>query len=148
MDGIAAAARNDGGVDADHLAGEVDQRPARVAGVDGRVGLQKPLELLPDAAAVLGADDSGRNRGLQSERAADGQNPVAYLHTIRIAQLCSWQFFVGVDFNHGEIGVFIRAHQLGGVPRGLAVQLHLNLGGLLDDVIVGEDVAALVHDHA
>src|SRR5437870_5542183 len=128
------------------LNGETARYTAKLVGADEDTDL---AVIKIDANKELPTAKLGNSDGVQvGERAADGQNPVAYLHTIRIAQLCSRQFFVGVDFNHGEVGVFIRAHQLGGVPRGLAVQLHLNLGGLLDDVIVGEDVAALVHDHA
>src|SRR6266851_574922 len=67
---ITAAARNDRGIDADHFTGEVDQRPARISGINCRIGLQESLELLPDSSAVLCADDSGGHRGLQPEGAA------------------------------------------------------------------------------
>src|SRR5216684_8723051 len=55
---ITAAARNDRGIDADHLTGEVDQRSTRIARINCRIGLQESLELLPDSSAVLCADDS------------------------------------------------------------------------------------------
>src|ERR1039458_10761443 len=42
---IAAGTRRDGRIDADHFAAHVEQRAARIARVDGRVGLQKMLEL-------------------------------------------------------------------------------------------------------
>src|SRR6266480_1519217 len=44
--------------------------------------------------------------------------------------------------------ILITADNLGGIPSGLASQLDLDFCGLLDDVIVREDVAALVHDNA
>ena len=37
--GVGAGRGKDGGVDADHAAGGVEQRPAGVAGIDGRIGL-------------------------------------------------------------------------------------------------------------
>src|SRR5262245_50360378 len=42
----ALAVALDGGVDADHLAIETDERSAAVAGIDRRVGLQKVLVLI------------------------------------------------------------------------------------------------------
>ena len=42
---VAALARRDRGVDADHFAADVQQRAAAVARVDGRIGLQEMLEL-------------------------------------------------------------------------------------------------------
>ena len=40
------------------------------------------------------------------------------------------------------------SHHLGGVGRRVAVECHLNLGGLIHHVIVGEDKSLLVDDHA
>src|SRR6266704_1103878 len=145
---IPTAAGDDGRVDSNHLAGKVDERAAGVTWIDGRVGLQESLELLADAAAVLGADDARRYRGLQPEGAANRQNPIANLHAVRIAQLRDGQLFVGVNLDHSQVRFFVHTHNLRGVSRGVGVQLHLNLCSLLDDVIVGEDVAALVHDDA
>ena len=84
---IAAAARDDRSIYPDHFAGQVYQWPARIPRVDRRVGLQKPLELMPDPAAVLCADDSRSDCRLQSEGTADRQHPVANLHAIRISEL-------------------------------------------------------------
>src|SRR6185503_881695 len=55
----AAAAAEDGGVDADDLALEVDERTARVAGVDGDVGLDELVVARLTDEAALGADDTG-----------------------------------------------------------------------------------------
>ena len=59
---VAAGAREDRGVDADQLAVHVDQRAARVAGVDRRVGLDEVL-VVGDAhvGAALGRDDAHRS---------------------------------------------------------------------------------------
>ena len=41
---VVARIAGDAGVDADHFALQVDQRPAAVAGIDGGVGLQEILD--------------------------------------------------------------------------------------------------------
>ncbi len=59
---IAAALREDRGVDPDQLAARVDQRPARVAGIDRRVGLDEILVRRDaDVAAAERADDTQRH---------------------------------------------------------------------------------------
>src|SRR6267154_1492212 len=148
---IAAAAGDDGGVDADHFAGQVNERAAGIARIDRGVRLQKLLELMPcsaDVLAVFGADNPGSHGRLESKRAANGQHPIADLHAIGVAELRNGQLFIRFNFDHGEVGILIHAHNFSGVLLRAAAQLHLNLGGLLDHVIVGEDVAALVNDHA
>ncbi len=149
---ISAAAGDDSGVDADHFSGQVDERTARVAGVNRRVGLQESLELVPDAAdtrAIFRADDSRSDSSLQSERTANGQDPIANLHTVGVTELRRRKILVGFNLDHCQVGVFINADNFRGVLRLVAAaQLHLDLGGLLDDVIVGENVAALVDNHA
>src|SRR5262249_14333279 len=76
----AARGAVDHGVDTDDLAAAVDQRPARVAGVDGRVGLDELVE--HDAVVVAersaqGADDAYGHGPVQGEGVADGE----HLHT-------------------------------------------------------------------
>ena len=98
--------------------------------------------------AILGADDSRGNGGVQAKGAANRQHPIAHLHAIGIAQLREREFLAGVNLDHRQVRGFIHAHHFRGVLGGVAVQLHLNLGGLFDNVVVRQDVAALVHDHA
>ena len=98
-----------------------------------------------DAAAILRADNPRGHGGLQAKRAADSQHPIANLHAVGIPQLGYRQILVGIDLDHGNIRVFIQADDLGGVlVRIVAIQLHLNLRGLLDHVVVGQNVAALI----
>ena len=70
------------------------------------------------------------------------------MHAVGVAELCHGQFLVGINLDDREVSVLIHAHNLCGIARGVSIQLHLNLGGLLDNVIISEDVAALVHNHA
>jgi hypothetical protein len=83
----AAGAAVDLGIDADHLAVEVEQRPAGVAGIDGDVGLDEGHIVLGGQVAALGADDAGRGRVLEAERRADGEHPFAHLEVRRRADL-------------------------------------------------------------
>ena len=79
-DGEADAGRAALRVHADHAALGVDERPARVAGVDGGVGLDRvgdgeagePADL-----AAGGRDDPRRGAALQAVRGADGEDGLA-----------------------------------------------------------------------
>ena len=59
---VAAAAGDDRRIDADHVAVHVDQRTARVAPVDRRIGLDERLVLVDaDRIALEGRDDARRH---------------------------------------------------------------------------------------
>ncbi len=85
----AAAAGLDLGVDADHPAGRVEQRAARVARVDRRVGLQDVVDREAvgrrDLALQRG-DHAGRQRAFEVERVADRVHRVADLSGARVAE--------------------------------------------------------------
>ncbi len=143
-----AAAGVDGGVDADYFAGHIDERAAGISGIDGGVGLNEALELVADVGAIFRANDSGGDGGIQSEGAAKGQDPIADLYTVGIAELSSGEFVVGVNFDDGEIGVFVDADYVGVVMSGIAIDGDLNFCGLVNDVIVGEDETFFVNDYS
>src|SRR5439155_3560287 len=83
---IAAARRQDGGVDADALALEVDERAARIAGIDRRVSLDEVLIALDAEAAPAKRADDARGDGLtETERVADREDEVADLEAVGIA---------------------------------------------------------------
>jgi hypothetical protein len=143
---VAARAAVDGGVDADHLALEVHEGAARVARVDGGVGLNEVVVAALADEATLGADDAGRDRVAQAEGIADREDPVADAQIVGIAEVHRRQLLaVGIDTDHGEIGLRIASDDLRLVllvGRGL----HDDLVGILDDVIVGHDQAVGVDD--
>src|SRR5580700_2046206 len=121
---VASAAGNDGSVDTDDLSGQFNERAAGVAWIDSCVGLQEALELLGEAqaAAVYRANDSRGYLGLQTARAADGEDPFPHLDTFRIAQLSGGQISVYFDFDYRQIRIVVRADNLGGVTRRVVVQ--------------------------
>src|SRR5580658_1596647 len=113
------AAGVDGGVDADHFASHIDERAAGIAGVDGGVGLNEALKLVADVGAIFRADNSGGDGGIQAEGTADGENPVADLHAVGIAELGNGELVVGVNFDDREVGVFVETDYAGVVFGGV-----------------------------
>ena len=108
----------DGGVDADYLAGGVDERAAGVAGVDRGVGLDRGLAgaVVAEAGlAVDGADDAGGHRSFQAERGADGQHRVADLELRGPAERERAQSrgVGGRDLEYGEVVVLVGADDVG-----------------------------------
>src|SRR5260370_27009591 len=70
------------GVDADDFTARIDERPAGIAAVDGRVGLDSFVNesgLAGLHGASERADNAGSERGLESERIADGEDFLAHL---------------------------------------------------------------------
>ena len=76
-------------VDADDLAAHVEERTARVPGIDRRVGLQHRLfaSRHPAERTAERRNHPDRDRVAQIERVADGHDPVARLHLRGVAEL-------------------------------------------------------------
>jgi hypothetical protein len=151
---VEAGLGGDGGVDADHLAAHVHQRAARVAGIDGRVGLDEVRDAQvgarqPIQRTALRADDARGDGERQAfaERVADGQHPLADLLLVAVAQGRRLQVVHALDLEHGDIGVGIGAHHLRAELTPVE-QAHRDPVGVLDHVIVGEDVTVLRHDES
>jgi hypothetical protein len=73
------------GIDADDLTAQIEERTARVAGVDRNVGLDERYEALLWQRAPLRAHDTGRDRAFESERRPDGEHPFAHAKLLRVA---------------------------------------------------------------
>ena len=133
-------------VDTHHLAARIEQRPARVARVNGCVGLDEGHVAVVGQRAPLGADHTGRHRVLETKRRADGQHPLAHLQITRIAQFHRRQV-LRVDLEHGHVGLRIGAQHLGAelAPVG---ELDGHFVGVLDHVGVGEHHAVGADDEA
>ncbi len=145
----------DGGVDADDLAGAVDQRPARVARVDGGIGLDQVVELL--CARLRGVpghdlpaqarDYAGGHRVLElTQRVADGDGQLPLLEVGAGAQGDGRQA-AGVNLDDGQVGQRIDAVDLARQLPAVG-QDHGDLGRVLDDVAVGQDPALGVVDES
>ena len=83
--GAGAAGGIDRGVDADEPARAIEQRPARITGIDRRVGLNHALNRSARHRfdlAVKRADDPGRQSLIETERVADGKHVLADLQVL------------------------------------------------------------------
>ena len=139
---------DDGGVDPHDLAGQIDERPARVAGIDGRVGLNERLILGEPADGSFGRRDDARgHRMVEAERAADGQHPLADVKLVGISPF-GLNLQIGLDLEDRQVALGVGPHQpcTDIVAR---TEPDHDLLGVLDDVVIGHDVAfRLVDNHA
>ena len=120
----------------------VDQRAARVARIDRRVGLDEEVQVADaDPGARLGGDDAAGHGLADAERIADGQHQVAHLDRVGIAEVDEGQAFAaGIDLEHGEVGPLVGAQQTGG-ELALVGEHDGDLVGAGDHVVVGHDGA-------
>src|SRR5262249_40142435 len=81
-----ARARIDRGVDADQIPGGVDERAARVAGIDRGVRLNEVLESVQADLAAERGDDPHRHGLPDGERVADREHDVAHAKAIGVAE--------------------------------------------------------------
>jgi len=104
--------------------------------------------------AVFRGDDAGGDRLGESEGAADGEDPVAHLSAVGVAKLDGGQGLLGVDFDDGDVGVFVdsddgcRTTVVTIVGFRVGGELDVDFVGAVDDVVVGDDVATGIDDEA
>src|SRR5262245_43080407 len=146
----ALGADADGDVDTDGFAVDVQQRAARVAGVDAGIALNEVVIFLLVAylhVAVQGADDAAGHGVLVAVGIADGDDLLAFHQVARGAKVDDRQWLLGVDFDDGQIGFGVVRDEAG--DGRLAVgEGDLDIANAFDDVIVGQNVAAGIDDDA
>ena len=146
---IAAGGGEDGGVDTDQLAVEIDQRAAGVARVNGGVGLNKILVALDtQAGAAQRRHDTGGHRLTETEGVADGDHEITHLETGGIGDTDLRQVLGAFQFQHRQVDFLVQAHQFR--RQFTAVdQGHFDFVGVSRHMGVGEHVALVgVDDHA
>src|SRR5271167_3447396 len=137
---IAAAWRQDRGVDADQPTLQIDERAAGVAWVDRGVGLNKILIAFDTEPTAAERADDPRGYGLaETERVADGKDEIPDLQTARIAHRHCRQIACR-DLQHGNVGRAIAADQLG-IETPVVLGRDFNAGRVFDDVAIGQYVA-------
>src|SRR5206468_1798409 len=82
----AARGRDDQRVDPDDLAVEIEQRSARIAAIDRRIGLDVVVVGPGIDVAVACRDDSGGHGAAEAERIADCDHPFAKPQLVGIAE--------------------------------------------------------------
>ena len=143
----AAAWRQDGGVDADHLAGLVEQRPAGVAVVDRCVDLNE-IVVRPGAdIAPTGRHDAGSNGAAKPERIAHREHPFAGANIGGRGQCQVRQGGGRTDLQHRDIAAWIAPDHLGRqFPP--VIQGHGHRFGVLHDMVIGHHHAVGTDDEA
>ena len=141
-------------VDADDARVAVEQRPARVAGVDGRVGLDRARDREAVRRLDLAAEgrhDAGRERPLEAEGVADRDGEVADADAPRVGQRQRLQAAAHAprqDAHEGEVGRAVAADDAARDRRGVLAELDAHPRRTADDVGVRDDAAAAVEDES
>jgi hypothetical protein len=150
---VGARRRVDGGVHADQPSRAIEKRPARVAGVDGGVGLDhvfdRSVEHAGDGPAER-AHDSGGQGVIEAEGVADGEHLLSDLEVGAAAEGQGAEFGPrGLHPDDGEVEFGRSAHQgarqipvTQGDPDFRRTGAHHGL----DHVVVGHDVPLVVPD--
>jgi len=127
---------------------DVDQRAARVPGVDAGVGLDKvPVDLLVGEGHVplQGTDDPLGDGPLIAEGVADGEDRLAEHQVGRGADRDRGERAARVDLEDGEVhflvGLDHPGRQVGAVEEVDLEPLHL-----VDDMVVGDDEPPAIDD--
>ncbi len=144
----AARLREDGGVDADQLAVEIDERAARIARIDRRVGLDEGRDVAADTGAGERRHDAAGHGLADTEGIADREHQIADFEPIAVADFQHRQLLaLGIDLEHGQIGALVGDDNLG-IELAAVVQDDGDLLGALDDVPIGHDQAVTIEDDA
>ena len=96
---------------------------------------------------MQGADDPARNRVLVAVGIADRNDRFARHEIGGRAQRHHRQRTLRVDLDHRQVGFQVAGQQLGDMPAAVR-QGDDDFMDALDDVVVGDDVAAGIDDHA
>ena len=141
---------DDGCIQADDLTPRVEERAARIAGVDRGIGLNDSLDrpsVLGLQRAIEAADDARGQGSFETERIAEGQNLLADQTRFEESpKLRGKSFSAGdVDQEDGDIVGGVGTDELG-VMLGAVEERDADRVGTLDHVKIGENMALLV-DH-
>lgn len=141
--------REDCRVHAHQAAFHVDERPARVSGIDGRVGLDEVL-VVGDAhvRAPLGGNDAHRNGLTDAEGITDSEHDVAEPQARRVTELDGPQALdLPLKPQNRKIALRIHADHFGDVIVFIR-RRDVDLVCLVNDVIVRQHNAVSADDDA
>ncbi len=140
----------DGDVDADDFALDVQQGPATVSRVDGRVRLDEIGKRAPGFLrwhrAAKGGDDAGGDGTGEPERIADGDDGLTDHQVGGRADRRRGEV-PGLDTKHGQVAVGVDADQLRRHLRAV-LQVDGDARGAFDDMVVRDDDAVGRPDEA
>ncbi len=134
--------RDDRRVHADHLAAGIDERPARVAGVERGVGLDDVVDQPPAVRAQAAAErahHAGGDRVLEAVRVADRDRELADAQAARRPERRGRKA-ARPDADHRDVGVRIIADDVRVVARAVR-EARADRFDPMDHVAVGQDQA-------
>src|SRR5580692_6398888 len=139
------------GVDADHLAGGVDERPARVPRLDRSVVVDQPSQLLGRARALVRGGDRGvegcylavrdRRCAALAFRVAERDHFLADRGGVGVAELHCLQAGGALQLQHRDVLGLVVADDPCRIGPAVADIGDLDRGCALDHVVVGQDLA-------
>ena len=139
---------DDGGIDADYFAFDVEQRAAAVAGIDRGIGLDEGfVPGQPDGVALQAAHDTQRHGPVKRKRIADGHDPLADADFRGVTEWNRGKLTGWGDLHDGDVGVGIAADHLADEFRFVG-QPDFHFLRITDHMIVGDNQTLFVHDHA
>src|SRR5579871_6140042 len=145
---ISAAGSHDSGVDPDQLTVQIDKRPARVSRIDRSIRLDEILiASRSETAAAEPANDTGRHRLPEAERITDGEYEVTHFQPIAVAEGQRRESGRALQLENRNVCIRVAADEPH-FETAFVLGRRLDVGSVLDHVIVGEDISSLsVHDH-
>ena len=96
--------------------------------------------------ALLGADNAGRDRVVQTKGRADGHDPFTHFEAVDVADFDHRQTR-GLNLDHRHIAAFVHAHDTG-PELALVRQSHQHLVGAIHHMGIGHDEAIGGQDEA
>src|SRR6516162_7006734 len=109
----AARGGEDGGIDTDHVAVDVEGRAAGIAFIDRRIDLNEVVVRTGPNVATSSRDDAGGHGAAEAERIADRDHPLAEPQRIGVAEFHGNQRLVRLEAQQREIGALVAPDDLG-----------------------------------
>src|ERR1051326_1596881 len=132
-------------VHADYFAVNVDQRTAAVAGIDLGVGLDVVLvRCHAEAGAVFLADHADGHGVIQAVRRTDGNGEFTDADLVGIPKAHGGEI-LSIHLDHGNVGLVIDALHGGGECSSIT-QAYRDLGGVLDHVVIRQNITVLAEN--
>src|SRR5216684_2287455 len=143
----AARRRDDRRVDSDDLAFEIEQRTARIAPVDGGVGLDVIVIRPRIDVAVARRYVSGRDGTAEVVFISDRYHPFTKPQLFRVTELDRCKRFLRLDPQQGKIDLGVAAENFSLETR-TVIEDDGHLVGIGDDVIIGHHDSGRIDDEA
>src|SRR5690606_30071799 len=145
---ISAGRREDGRIDPDDLAAQIERRTTRVAAVHCRIDLDEVVIGARADVTTARRNDAGGDRSAEAEGIANRDDPIAnpnrrVVGKVNIGEVPPFAVYL----EHGEIRPRIGADQLG-VEFVAIVHDHGEGTAFLDHMVVGDEVAVTGNEEA